>query len=82
MLSTLLDVYEGRMNTFTEEKQTEEIQSCISSWRKRLRAVCRGNGGPLIICSSKLKLHFLHFGNSDYRYLILICALYKNDKRY
>ena len=52
-------VYEGRMDKFTEEElktkikeswkriTLEEIHSCISSWKKRLRAVCRENGGPI-----------------------------------
>ena len=50
---------EGRMDKFTEEELKTEIkvswekiaiqkiQSCIPSWRKRLRTACMESGGPI-----------------------------------
>ena len=52
-------VYEGRSTKFTERELKQKIQQCweritlgeirkaIASWKKRVRAVCRENGGPI-----------------------------------
>ena len=52
-------VYEGSSTKFTERELKQKIQQCweripqeeirkaIASWKKRFRAVCRENGGPV-----------------------------------
>ena len=52
-------VYEGHSTKFTESELKQKIQQCweripqgeirkaIASWKKRVRAVCRENGGPI-----------------------------------
>ena len=52
-------VYEGRSTKFTERELKQKIQQCweriplgeiqkaIASWKKRVRAICQENGGPI-----------------------------------
>ena len=54
--------YEGRSTKFTESELKQKIQQCwerisqgeirkaIASWKKRVRVVCRENGGQLTTC--------------------------------